>query len=325
MATTWIKALHRSGGIAFALGRSLDYIGDKDKTNDGDLIDGYECDPFTAQNEFLLSKRIYERQTGRDQGKNDVIAYHIRISFKLGEVTSEQALELGQELAMRWTKGKHQFIVAAHTNTKNPHVHVIYNSVNLDCTAKWQDFKRSAIALRRVSDQICLENGLSVIEKPGLSKGYNRKEYLASKYNLLIDIQTKMQQGYGKGYEHWAKVFNLKESAKTLLFLQENELADYDVLAAKTQEAKDNFNAMSERAQEIKTRQKSISELQKHIGAYNKTRDIYKQYRTARNKQKFYAEHESAIVKHEAAKAHFDSLGLAKLPSIKSLQQHSCK
>ena len=53
----------------------------------------------------------------------------------------------------------------------------IFNSVNLDCDGKFQDFKRSAIALRHVSDQICLEHGLSIIEKPGLSKGYNRGEY----------------------------------------------------------------------------------------------------------------------------------------------------
>lgn len=178
MATTWMKALHRSGGIAAALGRSVDYIGNPDKTDDGELIDGYECDPFTAQSEFLLSKKIYGQKTGRDQGKHDVIAYHIRMSFKPSEVTALQALELGKELAMRWTKGRHQFIVAAHTNTNNPHAHIIFNSVNLDCTHKFEDFKRSAIALRRVSDQICLEHGLSVIEKPGLSKGFNRAEYL---------------------------------------------------------------------------------------------------------------------------------------------------
>ncbi len=107
-----------------------------------------------------------------------MIAYHVRMSFKPGEVTPRQALELGRELALRWTKGWHQFIVAAHTNTNSPHAHIVFNSVNLDCDGKFEDFKRSAIALRRVSDRVCLEHGLSVIEKPGLSKGYNRAEYL---------------------------------------------------------------------------------------------------------------------------------------------------
>ncbi len=181
MATTWMKAIHRGGGIAAALGRPVDYIENPDKTNGGELIDSFECDPATAQEEFLFSKRLYAKRTGRDQGKHDVIAYHIRMSFRPEEVTAEQALELGRELAMRWTKGKHQFIVAAHTNTNNPHAHIIFNSVDLDCTHKFSDFKGSAFALRRVSDQICLEHGLSVIEKPGLSKGNNRAEHLGEK------------------------------------------------------------------------------------------------------------------------------------------------
>lgn len=155
MATTWMKALHRSGGsIAAALDRTTDYVENPDKTNDGELIDAYECDPYTAQSEFLFAKRLYEQKTGRDQGNRDVIAYHVRMSFKPGEVTAQQALELGRELALRWTKGRHQFIVAAHTNTNNPHAHIIFNSVNLDCTHKFVDFKRSAIALRRVSDRV---------------------------------------------------------------------------------------------------------------------------------------------------------------------------
>ena len=136
---------------------------------------------MTAQSEFLLSKRQYELRTGRNQGQHDVIGYQIRQSFKPGEVTAQQALDIGCELAMRWTKGKHQFIVAAHTNTDNPHTHIFFNSVTLDHSRKFQDFKRSAIALRRVSDMICLENGLSIIEVPGLSKGYNRAEYLGDR------------------------------------------------------------------------------------------------------------------------------------------------
>ena len=153
MGTTWIKAIHRGGSIASTLKSRINYATDPEKTEGGELVDSYECQPLTAQSEFLFSKRLYEQRTGRDQGKNDVIAYQMRMSFKPGEVTAEKALELGNELAMRWTKGRHQFIIAAHTNTYNPHVHIIYNSVNLNCIGKFQDFKRSAIALRKVSDR----------------------------------------------------------------------------------------------------------------------------------------------------------------------------
>ena len=125
MATTYIKPIHRSGGISAALGHSLDYISDKTKTGEGELVEGYMCQPQTAQSEFFLSKQLYAKNTGRDQGKNDVIAYHVRMSFKADEVTAEMALALGRNLAMRWTKGKHQFVVATHINTNNPHVHII--------------------------------------------------------------------------------------------------------------------------------------------------------------------------------------------------------
>ena len=92
MATTWIKALHRSGGsIAAALDIRIEYAKNYDKTEDGALVGSYMCDPYTAQSEFLLSKRLYEQKTGRNQGKYDVIAYHIRMSFKPGEVTAEQS------------------------------------------------------------------------------------------------------------------------------------------------------------------------------------------------------------------------------------------
>ena len=96
------------------------------------------CYPQTAQNDFVLSKNLYAKTTGRNQGKNDVIAYHVRMSFKPDEVTPEKALALGRDLALRWTRGKHQFIVVAHVNTCNPHVHIVYNSVTLDCGRKYE-------------------------------------------------------------------------------------------------------------------------------------------------------------------------------------------
>jgi hypothetical protein len=327
MATTWMKALHRGGGgVAAALDLRVEYAKNFDKTEGGALVDSYECDPYTAQAEFLFSKRLYEQKTGRDQGKHDVIAYHVRMSFKPGEVTAAQALELGRELALRWTKGRHQFIVAAHTNTNSPHAHIVFNSVNPDCDRKFEDFKHSAIALRRVSDRVYLEHGLSVIEKPGLSKGYNRAEYLGenkapAKLNLLIDIQAKIQQGYGEGYRHWATTFNLKEMAKTLIFLQERGLADYNLLAEKAGAASKIFGDHNDRRKAVVIRLKEIAELQKYIGTYGKTREVYKQYRDGGWSKKFYAAHKTEIDAHRTAKKAFDALGLKNLPPMDSLRK----
>ena len=112
----------------------------------------------------MLSKRQYELVTGRRQ-KNDVIAYQIRQSFRPGEITAEEANKVGYELAMRFTKGKHAFVVATHTDRQHIHNHVIFNSTALDGSRKFRDFFFSALAVQRLSDLICLEHQLSVIEK----------------------------------------------------------------------------------------------------------------------------------------------------------------
>jgi hypothetical protein len=119
---------------------------------------------MTVDEEFLLAKRQYRHITGRRQ-KHEVIAYQIRQSFRPGEVTPEEANQIGRELAMRWTKGNHAFIVATHVDKAHIHNHIIFNSTSLDCKKKFRDFRRSGLALQKVSDIICLQHGLSIIEK----------------------------------------------------------------------------------------------------------------------------------------------------------------
>ena len=165
MAATRLIALHKNKGksVAACLKSRTDYAKNPDKTNRGELVSSYECSPLTADEEFMLSKRQYELATGRRQ-KNDVIAYQIRQSFRPGEITAEEANKVGYELAMRFTKGKYAFIVATHTDREHIHNHIIYNSTALDGTRKFRDFLLSGLAVQRVSDLICLEHQLSVIE-----------------------------------------------------------------------------------------------------------------------------------------------------------------
>ena len=165
MAATRLIALHKNKGksVAACLKSRTDYAKNPDKTNRGELVNSYECSPLTADEEFMLSKRQYELATGRRQ-KNDVIAYQIRQSFKPGEITAEEANKVGYELAMRFTKGKYAFIVATHTDREHIHNHIIYNSTALDGTRKFRDFFFSALAVQRLSDLICLEHQLSIIE-----------------------------------------------------------------------------------------------------------------------------------------------------------------
>ena len=216
LAATRLIALHKNKGksVAACLKSRTDYAKNPDKTNKGELVSSYECSPLTADEEFMLSKRQYEFVTGRIQ-KNDVIAYQIRQSFKPGEITAEEANKVGYELAMRFTKGKYAFIVATHTDREHIHNHIIYNSTALDSTRKFRDFLLSGLAVQRLSDLICLEHQLSVIEiKPYRERQKrtlyppresNRDKLCAVIDNILLNerpanfegfLQKLEQQGY---------------------------------------------------------------------------------------------------------------------------------
>ena len=172
MAATRLIALHHTKGRTLhkCISERTDYAMNPDKTGDGSYVTSYACDPKTASEEFLLAKRNYEQITGRKR-KDDVIAYQIRQSFRPGEITPEEANRIGYETAMRFTKGNHAFIVATHTDKAHVHNHVIFNSTTLDCQKKFRDFLGSGMALGRLSNIICLENGYSVIApKPYHSK-----------------------------------------------------------------------------------------------------------------------------------------------------------
>ena len=149
------------------------------------------------------------------------------------------------------------------------------------------------------------------------------KAAVKSKPNLLIDIQTKMQQANSPGFERWAKIFNLKEMARTVIYLQENGLTDLGELERACDAAVQKFNDLGDQMKVAERRMKDISELQRQIGTYGKTQEIYAQYRklTGRKKEKFYEQHSSEITACQAAKQYFNSLGLKKLPSMQSLKQ----
>lgn len=165
LAATRLIALHKNKGmtVAACLKNRTDYIENPDKTEQGQFVSSYACSALTADEEFMLTKRQYDLVNGRRQ-KSDVIAYQIRQSFRPGEITAEEANKLGYELAMRFTKGKYAFVVATHTDRQHIHNHVIFNSTALDGSRKFRDFFFSALAVQRLSDLICLEHQLSVIE-----------------------------------------------------------------------------------------------------------------------------------------------------------------
>ena len=184
LAATRLIALHKNKGmtVAACLKNRTDYIENPDKTEQGQFVSSYACSALTADEEFMLTKRQYDLVNGRRQ-KSDVIAYQIRQSFRPGEITAEEANKVGYELAMRFTKGKHAFVVATHTDRQHIHNHVIFNSTALDGTRKFRDFFFSALAVQRLSDLICLEHQLSVIEKKPYRERQKRVLYPSKESN----------------------------------------------------------------------------------------------------------------------------------------------
>jgi hypothetical protein len=418
MATTTIIPLHITKGrsAAAVLSDTADYMKNPEKTNGEEWITAYECDPLTIAQEFAFARTQYAASTGRRQGANEVVGYHLRQSFAPGEIDAATANKVGYDMAMSLTKGKFAFLVCTHTDKEHIHSHILLSAVNLDCSRKFRNFKGSAFALRRISDLLCLQNGLSVIEKPKPSRGSYAdwlgkkpptareklqdlidanlvigqnfgtllgklkragcevkhgkrtavrlpggkkflrfdscgegytEEHICERLRgvrdvaprtkiseppkpvyvpkLLIDIEAKIQQGYGAGFEQWATIQNLKEAARNLIFLQENGIGTYEELVKKDNEVSGDYGLSNERRKEIDERLAGITELQKHIGNYSKGQAVYKEYKAIKNQKKaqaFYEEHRAALTLRSAAKKYFDEQHFDKtLPSINSLKQ----
>lgn len=421
LATTTLLKRHANEGetIAEAIRDCVDYGKNPEKTENGKYISSYECDPATVAAEFLLAKASYKAITGREQKKeDDILCYQIRQSFLPGEITPKEANRIGYELAMRWTKGRHAFIVTTHTDKKHIHCHIYYNSTALDCTRKFRNFWGSSFALRRLSDRLCLENGLSIVvnpkprskgdyknygewlqnrerplnfqdklrlaidtalaKRPGdlaaflsfmeqagyevkkvrggslsfrlagqgqehftrlrastLGEGYDLKDILAvidgsrkhfgqspHKVNLLVDIQAKLAEGKGPGYERWAKVFNLKQMAAALAYLQDNGLTEYGELEKKAAETTDRFHALSNQIKQTESAMNTNRELKSATVQYARTRPVFEKYKAAKYSKKFLAEHEADIELYRAAQTDLKHLlDGAKLPKMDALKE----
>ena len=405
MAATRIIPIRgsKAQSVIRSLTERTDYIKNPEKTENGSLVYAYGCTPQLVAAEFALSKRQYALRTGRKEP--GVIAYHIRQSFKPGEVTPEEANRVGRELAERFLKGRHAYIVCTHTDKRHIHNHIIFNSTTLDGAAKFRDFLGSGRALGRLSDLICLEHGLSVIANPQrythptydkwlgdkkppshrdvlradidaalarkpksfdellhfvrengyrvsegksvtfykdgqrairlhtLGEGYSEAELRAvitgkathnprgkrESASLLVDIEAKLAAGKGGGYERWAKVFNVKQMAKTLLYLQEHGIKSREELSTRADVASEKLSAAKERITALDALIAEVNELRGQIIAYARTREVFAEYKASRYSRKFYDSHADEIEQHREAKRYFNEHSLTRLPKVKDL------
>ena len=139
------------------------------------------------------------------------------------------------------------------------------------------------------------------------------------KNSLLIDIEAKLSEGKGGGYERWAKVHNLKQMAQTINYLREHGLLDLNELQKRTSDITSKYHELSDKIKLVEARIKGITELKTQIINFAKTREVYAAYKKSGYSKDFLAGHETEILLHKVAKKSFDELNFQKLPTIKSL------
>lgn len=235
MATTRLMPLHTGKGrtVGQAISDIIDYTENPQKTDGGRLITSWQCDSRIADAEFLFTKNQYIQKTGRVRGEDDVIAYHLRQSFVPGEITPEDANRLGCELAKRFTKGNHAYIVCTHIDKAHIHNHVIWNSTALSQTRKFRNFWGSSRAVRRLNDTICIENGYSIVENPKRhGKSYNKWlgdkkkpsiKALNTEYAELLAEKKAAYADYRKAREEMKELLTAKANIDRILELDKEQ------------------------------------------------------------------------------------------------------
>lgn len=344
--------------------------------------------------------------------KGNNLAHHLIQSFAPGEATPEQAHEIGKQLADEVLQGKYSYVLTTHIDKGHVHNHLIFCAVDMVNHRKYNSNRRSYAYIRRTSDRLCREHGLSVVQPsrdkgksyaewdagrkgkswkaklkaaidavipqsknfddflrlmaaqgyeikqgkfisfraPGqerftrlrastLGDGYDLQDVLSAiegkekrpgrserKISLAVDIQAKLAAGKGPGYERWAKVFNIKQMAAALAYIQDNNLTDYEQLAKKATEAADRFHVISEQVKQTEQAMKTNAGLKAATVQYAKTRPVFEQYKATKYSRKFLAEHEADLELYRAVQAEMCSLlGGAKLLKMDVLKEEGRK
>lgn len=176
-------AVTKTHPIKSTLKKAIDYICNPAKTDGSLLVSSFGCSAETADIEFA-----WTRKHAIDKGTH--LGRHLVQAFEPGETTPEQAHEIGMQLAKEVLGGKYEFVLTTHIDKGHIHNHLIFNSVSFDDYHHYHSNKRSYHYIRRVSDRLCKENGLSVII-PGQDKGKSYTEYAAEKSGTSYKAKLK--------------------------------------------------------------------------------------------------------------------------------------
>lgn len=182
--------------IKSTLKKALDYIINPKKTLDGQTVSSFACSPEFADMEFGFTKKKACKENG-------ILAYHLIQSFAPDETDFKTAHEIGEKLCEKFLKGKYEYVISTHIDKGHIHNHIIFNSVSFADNMKYNSTPQSYFYIRRTSDILCNNFGLSVIT-PSKDKGKSYYEYTAdskgiswkTKLRRTIDEQLLYAQSY---------------------------------------------------------------------------------------------------------------------------------
>ncbi|KAI4439355.1 hypothetical protein C824_001842 [Schaedlerella arabinosiphila] len=303
MAVTKIKP------VKSALSKALEYIENPDKTDNQMLISSIGCSYETTDIEFG-----YTLSQERDKGNN--LAFHLIQSFAPGEVDYQKAHEIGRQLADAVTKGQHEYVLTTHIDKGHIHNHIIFCAVNFVDHHKYVSNKRTYYGIRNMSDKLCRDNGLSVVVPGKRTRTVKVPKQQRGGVSLLIDIENSIKAAQSRDYEQWAKIHNLKQAAKTMNYLTENKIEQYADLVSRIEEMAAESGQAADALKNVEKRLAEMAVLIKNVSTYQKTKPVYDAYRKARNREKYRAGQEQAIILHEAAARSLKAAGIAKLPNL---------
>ena len=197
----------------------IDYGKNGDKTENGALVSSINCGVETAYEEMALTKKFYHKE-------DKILGYHIIQSFDGFETSPANANQIGKQLAEEMWGDKYQVVICTHVNKQNVHNHIILNSVSFVDGKKYHNSETNIALTREISDRLCIENGLKVINTSKSKKekeiaekridNFNRKDEKMQKVITDIDEAIKSAKKYSdfklalkaKGYS------NIKDNGK---------------------------------------------------------------------------------------------------------------
>ena len=149
----------------------------------------------------------------------------------------------------------------------------------------------------------------------------NRRQTVPKGISLIGDIQERIRLIDSKGYEYKAKLTILKEAARTLNYLTENNLLQYADLEKKVEDVHSSYDRTGKELKGVEARLREVQPLIKNISNYQRLKPVYDAFQKAKDKPSFKAKHEAELVIFEAARSTLLAMqGDEKLPSLKTLQ-----